>query len=144
MISLNATVTKGEGSASGQTKNWNGYGSIYHQINFLKQDYSEFSKNFVTCKMATINLVLDKPLLIHSWEYTFDKVTWIPGINWFEKISFSPIIFVFNNKQIGAWLYKAYKSPHKNNNCLFEVIAPYIDNLNCGDVCEIKIEKKYL
>ena len=36
MIEFNGVIVEGEKSASGFSKNWNGYGSIYHQIEFIK------------------------------------------------------------------------------------------------------------
>lgn len=144
MINLSGVITKGESAASGQKMNWNGYGSIYHQLNFFKNNCPIFFEKIVDCQMATINVKLENKLILKSWEYTFDKVYWLPNSNtWYEKLSFTPITFLYQRKQVQAWLYKAYKSPHKNNNFLIEVIAPYIENLTMHDTCEIEIHEKY-
>jgi len=143
-ISLSGIVTKGESAASGKKINWNGYGSIYHQVNFLKNHNPSFFKQIVNCKMATINIVLKDKLILSSWQYTFDKVYWLPNSDtWYEKLSFTPIIFIYKQKEVQAWLYKAYKSPHKDNDYLVEIIAPYIDNLGINDICKIEINEKY-
>ena len=69
MICLIGIIERGESSASGQKMNWNGYGSIYHQVNFFKENYPYF---------------------------------------------------------------------------LIEVVAPYIKNLKINDICENKINEKYI
>jgi len=144
MIKIFGIITKGESAASGKKMNWNGYGSIYHQVNFFKENNSSFFKKITNCHMATINISLKNKLVLSTWEYTFDKVYWLPNSNtWYEKLSFTPITFLYNKKEIKSWLYKAYKSPHQNNNFLVEVIAPYIEDLTIYDICEIKINEKY-
>jgi len=145
MICLIGIIERGESSASGQKMNWNGYGSIYHQVNFFKEHYPSFFKKIIDCQMATINIKLKNKFILNHWEYTFDKVYWLPNSNtWYEKLSFTPITFSYKNNQVQAWLYKAYKSPHKNNDFLIEVVAPYIKNLKINDICEIKINEKYI
>jgi len=145
MISINGVVTKGESSASGEKKHWNGYGSIYHQVNFFKENYPLFAQKLSNCEMGTINLTLEKGVNIVKWEYTFDKVYWLPESNdWFEKVSFLPIILKFKGNYFDSWIYKAYKSPHVDNKLLVEVIAPFIHNITDGDQCEIKVKRKFL
>lgn len=142
---FNGTVIKGESSASGQKMNWNGHGSIYHQVNFFKKNYPLFAKKLINCKMATINIKLENPFIPIHWEYTFDKVFWLPNSNtWYERLSFLPIKFICKNEQVDAWLYKAHKSPHCNNDYLLEVIAPYIKDLNTDEICKIEVSEKYI
>lgn len=144
MINISGVISNGESAASGQKNNWEGYGSIYHQIEFLKKTNSSFANQLINCKMATINIKLKNKLILKTWEYTFDKVYWLPNSNtWHEKLSFTPIVLLYRQKQVHAWLYKAYKSPHKDNDFLVEVIAPYIENLVINDICEIKINETY-
>lgn len=145
MICIEGIITKGESSASGKNMNWNGFGSIYHQVNFLKKRHPLFAIKLGNCAMATINVKLENTLEFQNWEYTFDKVFWLPNSDaWYEKISFIPIKFIFKNEQIDAWIYKAYKSPHKDNKKLLEIIAPYINYLNNDEICTIKIAEKYI
>ncbi len=144
MITIVGIISKGESVASGKKMNWQGYGSIYHQIEFFKKNNPTFANQFVNCKMATINIKLKNKLILTTWKYTFDKVYWLPNSNtWYEKLSFTPIVFLHKQKQVNAWLYKAHKSPHKNNDFLAEVIAPYIENLATDDICEIKINETF-
>ncbi len=143
-MKLLGIITKGESSASGKKMNWDGHGSIYHQVNFLKRNNISFFNQIKTCETATINIELKDKLILSNWEYTFDKVYWLPNSNtWYEKLSFTPILFLYKQKKVQAWLYKAYKSPHKDNDYLVEIIAPYIDNLAINDICEVEIDKKY-
>lgn len=143
-IKLTGIITEGVSSASGKKMNWEGNGSIYHQVNFLKENNPSFFDEIINCQMATINIEFKDKIILSNWEYTFDKVYWLPHSNtWYEKLSFTPITFLYQQKQVQAWLYKAYKSPHKNNNFLIEVIAPYIENLTMHDTCEIEIHEKY-
>ncbi len=124
--------------------NWDGHGSIYHQVNFLKNNNIYFYKKVVHCEMATINVELKDKIIFSNWKYTFDKVYWLPNSNtWYEKISFTPIVLIYKQKKVQAWLYKAYKSPHKNNDYLIEIIAPCIENLTINDTCKINIDEKY-
>ena len=145
MVIIKGKIIKGESAASGRKMNWNGNGSIYHQFNYLKKEYPAFTEKFNNFEMATINVELEKPLTISYWEYTFDKVFWLPNSNtWYEKLSFIPIKFIFNDEYVDALLYKAYKSPHKNNNFLLEVIAPYIKDLAYTQICSFQIKRKYI
>jgi hypothetical protein len=144
MINISGVISNGESAASGQKMNWKGYGSIHHQVEFLKKTNPSFANQLINCKMATINIKLKNKLILKTWEYTFDKVYWLPNSNtWHEKLSFTPIILLYRQKQVHAWLYKAYKSPHKDNDFLAEVIAPYIENLATNDICEVKINETY-
>ena len=144
IYTIQGKVTKGESSASGKKMNWDGYGSIYHQINFLTQDFPDFIKEFDGYKMATINLLLEKEFYATNWQYTFDKVYWLPNsTSWSEKLSFTKIILKHQKTITEAWLYKAYSSPHKNNKYLVEIIAPEIQNLKDKDTCIIEIDEKY-
>lgn len=145
MIIIDGRITKGESAASGKNMSWNGYGSIYHQMRCLNNEYPSFVKKFHNFEMATINVELKKVLSINCWEYTFDKVFWLPNSNtWYEKLSFLPIQFIFNAELIDAWLYKAYKSPHMNNANLLEVIAPHIKNITYNQACQLQIQRKYI
>lgn len=146
MIEFSGIITEGEKSASGKSKNWNGYGSIYHQINFIKKESSpSFFEKISNCKMATINIILTPDLSIKKYKYIFEKVFWLPNSDtWYEKISFIPILLIHNNNTIQAWIYKPDKSPHKNRKNFIEVIAPEIKELKYNDICKIKIGSTYL
>ncbi|HIP11125.1 MAG TPA: hypothetical protein EYG73_00265 [Arcobacter sp.] len=145
MIIIEGKIIEGESAASGIKMNWNGYGSIYHQFNYLKKKHPSFTEKFNNFEMATINVKLEKSLSICYWKYTFEKVFWLPhSDSWYEKLSFLPIKFIFNGEYIDALLYKAYKSPHKNNNFLLEIIAPHIKNLAYNQICNIQIKREYI
>ena len=145
MIEFNGVIVEGEKSASGFSKNWNGYGSIYHQIEFIKNISPSFYDEVKKCKLATINILFEDDILINKWAYTFDKVFWLPHSDtWYEKISFTPIIFHFQNQDTKAWVYKPHKSPHKNRKKFFEIIAPEINNIKYNEKCKIKIDKSYI
>lgn len=145
MIEFNGTIIEGEKSASGFSKNWNGKGSIYHQVEFIKGISLSFYNKISRCKLATINVLFEEDVTIKKWEYVFDKVFWLPSSNtWYERISFTPIVFHFQNKNIKAWLYKPDKSPHKNRKNFFEIIAPEIDDIKYNELCKIKIDQQYI
>ena len=55
-MKLLGIITKGESSASGEKMNWGGYGSIYHQVIFFKENNLSFFKEIMNCQMATINI----------------------------------------------------------------------------------------
>lgn len=145
MIEFNGTIIEGEKAASGFSKNWDGKGSIYHQVRFIKKISPSFYSEIKKCKLATINVFFEEDIVIKKWEYVFDKVFWIPtSSTWYEKITFTPIVFYFKNQNINAWLYKPYKSPHKNRNNFFEIIAPEVRGIKYNELCKIKINKSYM
>jgi hypothetical protein len=55
-----------------------------------------------------------------------------------------PIVFLHNGLLHKSWIYKASKSPHKLNNKIIEVIAPFIENLDYNQKCEIEVDEKYI
>lgn len=145
MIEFKGTIIEGEKSASGFSKNWNGKGPIYHQVEFIKSIAPSFYNEIKKCKFATINILLEKDIVIKKWEYIFDKVFWLPTSDtWYEKISFTPVLFHFQDQNIKAWLYKPYKSPHKNRKNFFEIISPEVNNIKYNEACKIKINKSYI
>lgn len=95
--------------------------------------------------MATINVAMLTPIPFEFWEHTFEEVFWLPGCtDWSEKISFTPIVFHHGAQKECAWIYKAYRSPHRNDPYLLEVIAPPVEGLCCGNSCTIEISRRYL
>lgn len=138
-------VVSGMASASGNQKSWGGRGSISLQINMLRTISPELTQNMEACVKATINVSMQKPTFFKCWEYTFEQVFWLPDCtDWSEKLAFTPIVFCHGEQKERAWLYKAYRSPHINDQCLLEVIAPPIEELCYGNSCALEIGKKYL
>ena len=145
MIILSGKIIKGERAASGKGQNWNGFGSIHLQMEFLKENQFLLPEDFLECHAATINIELDKDLILKNWEYFFDKIYWLPNSNvWYEGLFLMPIVFLHNRLLYKSWVYKASKSPHKLNNKVIEVIAPFIENLDYNQKCEIEIDEKYI
>lgn len=145
MKQINGKIIQGLAAASGTKKDWDGHGSIYLQVEFLRHDHAVFASQLDSCVKATININLSEDLFFDHWEHAFDNVFWLPNcITWSERIAFSPIIFEYDGQKTEAWLYKAYRSPHRDNLKLLEVIAPPIERLLSDAACAIYIDECYL
>ena len=134
-------VVCGISSASGEGKKWEGCGSIECQMKWIKRHYPSIAVLFENIKMATINLELDRDVDIHNWDYYFDKVDWLPHSNtWFEIIAFKKCEISIASQTHLAWIYKAFRSPHRNQKNFLEIIAHQIDSIHPGVACHISFD----
>jgi len=143
-MKLKGIVVKGLSSASGKKQNWNGFGSIYHQVNNIRKINPKIGQELLKCKMATINVEFKNIFLPTKWEYIFNKIYWLPTSDtWSEKLSFTKITVIYQQTNFIGWLYKADKSPHKNNLFQAEIISENIKNLKYNDEVILQIDNKY-
>jgi hypothetical protein len=118
---------------------------VFHQYLFFQENYPEFAAELAGSHWATINLSFEEKLKPNSWEYHFPEVAWLPGCpDWSEPISFLPLRLSCNGLTFKAWLYKPHNSPHRHNEHLWEVIAPFINDLACNTQCTVEINGKYV
>ncbi|EKD81834.1 MAG: Glycosyltransferase family 9 protein [uncultured bacterium] len=105
----------------GESKN-----TVHEQIPFFRECFPEVA----SCQEGTINILLEKPLVILTPDFTSAPLPWHPafkvvkGGEVFKFVRCS--ITVEGCKPVKAWIYKAQFSPYHDNPFYIEVIAPPI------------------
>lgn len=116
--------------------------TIKAQMPFFKQCFPEVA----ICKEATINILLEKPLVIITPDFISDPLPWHPAL----KIVKGGEIFRFLKIKLtvdgfapcDAWIYEAQFSPYSANPFYIEVIAPQL-NFTGMPSCQIEFLDKY-
>src|SRR5260370_12618519 len=101
---------------------------------------------------GSINVQLDKPLHILSYDYTTLPTPWWdvdeshPGRWAVEKFSFLKINFEYptGGPVHSAWFFNCHNSAYANDPNRFEIISERIDGVFSGQRCKIHIEKSKL
>lgn len=118
----------------GESKN-----TVHEQMPFFKKVFPEVSK----CKEGTINILLEKPLVIISPDFTTEPLPWHPAfkvIKGGEVFKFLRVsLKVEGCKPVDAWVYKAQFSPYHDNPYYIEVIAPPLDFSGTPE-CQIEVK----
>jgi len=106
----------------GESKN-----TVREQMPFFKECFPEVT----VCKEGTINILLDKPLVILTPDFTSKPLPWHPAfrvVKGGEVFKFVRIKLTVEGCQpVKAWIYKAQFSPYHDNPFYIEVLAPPID-----------------
>ncbi len=117
----------------GESKN-----TVHEQMPFFRECFPEVAD----CKEGTINILLEKPLVILTPDFTSKPLPWHPAfrvVKGGEVFKFLRIsITVEDCRPVKAWIYKAQFSPYHDNPFYIEVIAPPID-FDGEPACTIKI-----
>jgi hypothetical protein len=107
------------------------------QIPLIEREFPEIG----CCHRGSINIQLKNAVRIENPDHTTGPIPWacLPG----EIFSFLRILL---ERPVGAdpkraWIYVPHDSPHRNNRCQVEVIAPPIQHLSYGSQCRIHIER---
>lgn len=120
----------------GESKN-----TVREQMPFFKEIFPEV----VGCKEGTINILLEKPLVIISPDFTTEPLPWHPAfkiVKGGEVFKFLRIrLAVEGCEPTNAWVYKAQFSPYHDNPYYIEVIAPPLDFSGTPE-CEIEVKSK--
>ena len=118
---------------------------IGESSNTVKEQMPFFAKCFpevTLCKAATINILLEKPLVIISPDFTTEPLPWHPAfkvVKGGEVFKFLRIkLQIDGHDEVDAWVYKAQFSPYHDNPYYIEVLAPEINFTGTPD-CLIKI-----
>lgn len=113
--------------------------------NTVKEQMPYFIKYFPDvskCKHATINIRLEKPLIILTPDFATKPLPWHPAfriVKGGEIFKFLHIkLTVDNCPSVDAWVYEAQFSPYTTNPYYIEVLAPEI-NFTGTPKCEIEI-----
>lgn len=118
----------------GESKN-----TVREQIPFFKKVFPEVAD----CKAGTINILLEKPLVIISPDFTTEPLPWHPAfkiVKGGEVFKFLRITLKIDGfEPVKAWVYQAQFSPYHENPYYIEVIAPEIAFSGTPD-CEIEVQ----
>lgn len=117
----------------GESKN-----TVREQIPFFRKCFPEVGE----CKEGTINILLEKPLVILSPDFTTEPLPWHPAFKMVkggEVFKFLRIELTIDGCQpVKAWVYKAQFSPYHDNPYYVEVLAPHI-GFSGTPGCTIKV-----
>jgi hypothetical protein len=117
----------------GESKN-----TVHEQMPLFKEVFPEISG----CKEGTINILLDKPLVIISPDFTTEPLPWHPAfkvVKGGEVFKFLRITLTVDGfEPVQAWIYKAQFSPYHDNPYYIEVLAPEI-NFTGTPGCKIEV-----
>lgn len=111
---------------------------LINQIKYFKEYIPDIEKYY----NGTINLWLERPLIIFSPDIKTKPIEWINGF--VEEFGFLRIKFETipptKDMPLDAWIYIPYGSPHYPNPFYKEILAPKI-NLDSIKYCKITITK---
>ncbi len=117
MTSIRGQIQKGMGESQN---------TVHEQMPYFKKCFPEVA----CCKEGTINILLEKPLVIISPDFTTEPLPWHPAfriVKGGEVFKFLRIkLTVDNCEPVEAWIYKAQFSPYHDNPFYVEVLAPPI------------------
>lgn len=113
---LQARIVSGLGVATG---------TLARQLPLLSRDFPEVGN----CHPATINLELQRPLVISAPDHRSAPLAWTPSGRTTEVFDLLRIELQLDQRplRIPAWLYIAHGSPHRQTPTIHEVIAPRLD-----------------
>ncbi|MFZ5952699.1 MAG: hypothetical protein ACOYXC_18500 [Candidatus Rifleibacteriota bacterium] len=130
MAAIKGKIQKG----LGESKN-----TVREQMPFFREVFPEVAD----CKEGTINIILEKPLVIISPDFTTDPLPWHPAfkiVKGGEVFKFLRInLKVDGCESVNAWIYKAQFSPYHDNHYYIEVLAPPL-NFSGTPSCEIEVK----
>jgi hypothetical protein len=130
MITITGTIRKGYGGASR---------NLLTQLPLIAEQFPEVKD----CFHGTLNVELQKPLLVLSPDHRTKPIDWDsanhPGGEVFGilriRLEAPP-----GSSKMAAWLYIAHNSDHRKNLCMHEVIAPKLQ-VSVGGLCTIHIDR---
>ena len=117
MIIIKGYIQKGLGVA---TK------TIAAQRPFFKAKLTEIKD----CHNGTINLSLEKPLIIKNPDYYFSNIKWGFYAEDFSFLKIKLQIDTHFNETYNCLIYEAHNSPHYIDPWCVEILAPFIDLRN--------------
>lgn len=108
-----------------------GRGEGQHTLREQMPLFSDCFPEVSVCKAATLNILLEKPLVIITPDFTTDPLPWHPAfkvVKGGEVFGFLRIKLTIEGKPTcDAWIYRAQFSPYRHNPFYVEVIAPPIN-----------------
>ena len=118
MIPIKGKIQKGKGESQNTLK---------EQMPFFKECFPEVA----ACKPGTINVLLEKPLVVIAPDFTTQPLPWHPAfkiVKGGEVFQFVRVNLIVDGlPSVKAWIYKAQFSPYRENPFYVEVLAPPVD-----------------
>ena len=107
------------------------------QLPLVIEEFPEIRDTF----LGTINLELDKGLLVLSSDHRTRPINWHPEHAPGEVFDFLRIRFEGpeGSQPISAWLYIAHNSPHRSNLKIHELIISSRAKVEVGSQCKIHL-----
>jgi len=132
MISIRGKVQVGLGES---------HNTLKEQMPFFRDCFPEVKD----CKPATINILLEKPLVVVAPDFTTQPLPWHPAfkiVKGGEIFQFVRInLTVAELSPVKAWIYRAQFSPYRDNPFYIEVVAPPLD-FSGTPPCTVEIVSK--
>ncbi|MBF0409047.1 MAG: hypothetical protein HQM10_16990 [Candidatus Riflebacteria bacterium] len=129
MFAIRGRVQKGIGESNK---------TIKEQLPFFEKVCPEI----IACHPGTINIRLDKPLVVFKPDFSTESVPWHPALKLIkkgEKFEFVNVILKIDGcEPVKSWIYKAQFSPYRDDPFIIEVIAPRINFSGTPD-CTVEI-----
>ena len=140
-VTIDAILSKGHQVASGKAINSPfPEGTISMQIAYFLEKIPALSE----CFLATLNVDIQPKTfsLIHP-TYTFQNIKWSQEYA-AEDFSLTPCTIIYDDKEYASFHYYPHpetKIGHFHNDSILEVIAPYIEGIQYGDLLKLQIDK---
>jgi hypothetical protein len=133
MLTIGGVYTSGAGAASE---------NLPAQLPLLEREFPEIQG----CKPGTLNLHLDRPLLVLTPDHRSKAIDWQPehhpGGEVFDLLRIE-LEAPEGTAGVCAWLYIAHNSDHRHNPRMHEIIAPPL-TLASGARCKVHINRPYV
>jgi hypothetical protein len=116
VITLHARIVVGLGVATG---------TLARQLPLISQAFPEVGE----CYPGTINLLLERPLVVTRPDHRTAPIAWTPSGRITEVFDLVRIELELDHSplRVPAWLYIAHGSPHRQTPSTHEVIAQALD-----------------
>lgn len=132
MISVRGQVQKGKGESANTLK---------EQLPYFRECFPEVGN----CKPATINVLLESPLVVVTPDFTTQPLPWHPAfriVKGGEVFQFVRIdVKIDGLPPVNAWIYIAQFSPYRTNPFYLEVLAPPLD-YSGTPFCQVDVKSK--
>jgi|GEM_PF-842938 len=129
MMTIKGKIQKGLGESQN---------TVREQMPFFRECFPEVAD----CRPATINVLLEKPLVIITPDFTTQPLPWHPAfkiVKGGETFQFVRIKLSINGqKSVEAWIYRAQFSPYRDNPFYIEILAPTLGFTGTPD-CTIEV-----
>ena len=103
-----------------------GLGSASVNVPMQMPFFKTYEPRLTNCHPATLNVLLDAPLVVVRWDIDTGKVNWKRKPHRGERFSFLEIAFFYNDARYEGWIYYARNSPHCGNLFNAELMLPWI------------------
>jgi len=120
-----------------------GYGKATRSLALVLPLFELDFPEVAGCYRGTINLILDRPLLVVKPDHRSQPLPWdVNYPDYLEGFDFLRIEFEapLGTAPVRAWLFIPHRAPHRTNLNVHEVIAPKLP-VKYGDRCRIRIHR---